>query len=64
MVSDEKRGKQSPADWTARSVSRFGHRRLDARVMELRWRRDAAPRQGSDSDQAVPGRRSTPRASP
>jgi hypothetical protein len=64
MISDEKREQQARAERPVSYVSRFGHQRLDTRVMERRWRRDTAARQDSDSDQAVPGRRFSPRASP
>lgn len=64
MVSDQKPEKQAPTERTVGYASRFGHQRVDTRVMELKWRRDAAVRDGSDPDQAVPGRRWSPRASP
>ena len=62
MVSDQKRGTQGRPERTVGYVSRFGHQRVDTRVMELRWRREAAVREGSESDQAMPGRHSSPRA--
>ena len=64
MVSDERRGRQARPERTVRYVSRFTHQRVDTRVMELAWRRDAAVREGSEPDQAMPGRHSSLRASP
>ncbi len=64
MVSDEKRGRHARPERTVRYVSRFNHQRRDTRVMELRWRRDTAVREGSESDQATPGGHSSLRASP
>ena len=64
MVSDQKRGKQARPERTVGYVSRFGLERVNTRVMELRWRREAAVREGSESDQAMPGRHSSPRAPP
>jgi hypothetical protein len=54
MISDQNREQQARAERTVSYVSRFGHQRVDPRVMELNWRRDTAMRHGSDSDQARP----------
>jgi hypothetical protein len=64
MVSDQQAENQARAERTARYVSRFGHQRVDTRAMELRWRRDAAPREASDPDRTMPERRQPRRLTP
>jgi hypothetical protein len=57
MASGQERRKHARSEQTVGHVSRYAQQRVDKRVMEIMSRRDAAVRQDSPSDQALPARR-------
>ena len=61
MTSYKERRKHTRFDRTVGHVSHDAQQRVRERVMEIMSRRDAAARENSRSDQAVPARRSSRR---
>jgi hypothetical protein len=57
MTSYQERRKHARFERTVGYVSHDAQQRVDKRVMEVMSRRDAAVRQNSPSDQALPARR-------
>ena len=57
MASGQERRKHARSEQTVGHVSRYAQQRVDKRVIEIMSRRDAAVRQDSPSDQALPARR-------
>jgi len=62
MTSYEERRKHARLERTVGYVSHDAQQRVDKRVMDVMSRRDAAARQNSPSDQALPARRFSRRA--
>jgi hypothetical protein len=57
MASRQERRKHARPEQVVGYVSRYAQQRVDKRVIEIMSRRDAAVRQDSPSDRALPARR-------
>ena len=57
MTSDQERRKHARSEQTVGFVSHKAQQRVNKRVMEIMSRRDAAVRENSRSDQALPAAR-------
>jgi hypothetical protein len=61
MTSPQERRKHARSEPTMGHVSHDAQQRVDKRVMEIMSRRDAAVRENSRSDKALPARRTSRR---